>query len=183
MNLRERWVNLLYRLATGTRKSRGLLTPVGAVLFGLFTASFVIVGLLVDQVLPVQWPIPGTISRLISIPILGAGIVMTAWSVIHFLKVKGTPVPFNPPPTLVDGGPYRYVRNPMVTGVILLLFGLGFAVGSLSLVIIFTPLYVLAHVWELKNIEEPELIRRLGEDYLVYRSRTPMFIPRKRKDK
>jgi protein-S-isoprenylcysteine O-methyltransferase Ste14 len=44
-------------------------------------------------------------------------------------------------------------------------------------VLIFTPLYVLANVWELKEIEEPELLRRLGEDYLVYRKRTPMFIP------
>lgn len=178
MDLRERWVNLLYQVATGTRKSRDLLTPIGVVVFGLFTGSFVFFGLLVDQVLPVHWPIPGTISRLISIPILGAGLAVTAWSVIHFMRVQGTPVPFNPPPTLVDIGPYKYVRNPMVTGVFLMLFGIGFAVGSLSLVLIFTPLYILAHLWELKNIEEPELIRRLGEDYLSYQSRTPMFVPK-----
>ena len=66
----------------------------------------------------------------------------------------------------------------MVTGVFLMLFGIGFAVGSLSLVLIFTPLYILAHLWELKNIEEPELIRRVGEDYLSYQSRTPMFVPK-----
>ncbi|MDH3804707.1 MAG: isoprenylcysteine carboxylmethyltransferase family protein, partial [Gammaproteobacteria bacterium] len=89
----------------------------------------------------------------------------------------GTPVPFNPPPTLVESGPYRYARNPMLTGVFLLLFGIGFAIQSLSLVLIFTPLYVLANVWELKEIEEPELIRRLGEDYRAYLNRTPMFIP------
>ncbi|MDJ0751590.1 MAG: isoprenylcysteine carboxylmethyltransferase family protein [Woeseiaceae bacterium] len=183
MDLRERWVNLLYRAATGTRKSRNLLTPVGALFFGLVTAAFVVLGLLVDQVLPVRWPISEGISRLISIPILGAGILITTWSVVHFLKVRGTPVPFNPPPTLVDSGPYQYVRNPMVTGVFLLLFGIGFALGSLSLVVIFTPLYMLAHLWELKNIEEPELVKRLGDDYVVYRSRTPMFIPAIRTDK
>jgi protein-S-isoprenylcysteine O-methyltransferase Ste14 len=65
----------------------------------------------------------------------------------------------------------------MLTGVFLLLFGIGFAIRSPSLVLIFTPLYVLANVWELKEIEEPELLRRLGEDYLAYRKRTPMFIP------
>lgn len=183
MNLRESWVNLLYRVATGTKKSRNLLTPVGVVFFGLFTASFVLAGLLLDQVIPVNWPIPGTIRALISIPILVAGLGVTAWSVIHFLRVKGTPVPFNPPPTLVDSGPYKYVRNPMVTGVFLMLFGVGFAIASPSIVLIFTPLYILLHLWELKNIEEPELIRRLGEDYLIYRSRTPMFIPRIWKDK
>ena len=183
MNLRESWVNLLYRVATGTRKSRDLLTPVGVVFFCLFTASFVVAALLVDRLVPVDWPIPRNISTLISIPILGAGIGVTAWSVIHFLRVKGTPVPFNPPPTLVDSGPYKYARNPMVTGVFLILFGTGFAVASLSLVLVFTPLYILLHLWELKNIEEPELIRRLGEDYVSYRSRTPMFIPKIRKDR
>jgi protein-S-isoprenylcysteine O-methyltransferase Ste14 len=65
----------------------------------------------------------------------------------------------------------------MLTGVFLLLFGIGFAIRSLSLVFVFTPLFVLANVWELKEIEEPELIRRLGEDYFAYRERTPMFIP------
>ncbi len=66
----------------------------------------------------------------------------------------------------------------MLTGVFLMLFGIGFAIGSLSLVLVFTPLYILVHLWELKKIEEPELIKRLGEDYLAYWSRTPMFIPR-----
>ena len=65
----------------------------------------------------------------------------------------------------------------MVTGVFVLLFGLGFAFNSVALVCLFAPLYVLAHAWEMKQIEEPELERRLGEEYLEYRRRTPMFIP------
>jgi len=77
-------------------------------------------------------------------------------------------------------GPYQFVRNPMLTGVFFLLFGIGFAIKSLSLVVLFTPLFVLANVWELKEIEEPELVKRLGEDYVAYQQRTPMFIPRMR---
>ena len=65
----------------------------------------------------------------------------------------------------------------MLTGVFLLLFGLGFSFNSFSLVLFFTPLYVLINVWELKNIEEPELIERLGDEYAEYRRNTPMFIP------
>ena len=177
MNIRERWVRLLYRAATGTKKTRTLLTPIGAVIFGLFTALFVFLAVLLDRALALPWPIPITISGLVSIPMMAIGVAVTAWSVFHFLKVNGTPVPFNPPPTLVESGPYKYARNPMLTGVFLLLFGIGFAIKSLSLVLIFTPLYVLANLWELKEIEEPELVRRLGEDYLSYRERTPMFIP------
>jgi len=79
--------------------------------------------------------------------------------------------------TLLTTGPYRFSRNPMLTGVFLLLFGIGFAIKSLSLVVFFTPLFVLVNVWELKEIEEPELVKRLGKDYIAYRERTPMFIP------
>jgi protein-S-isoprenylcysteine O-methyltransferase Ste14 len=146
-------------------------------IFGLFTALFVFFAVLLDGALALRWPIPVTVSELLSIPMMAIGVAITAWSVFHFLKVSGTPVPFNPPPTLVDSGPYRYARNPMLTGVFLLLFGIGFAIKSLSLVVLFTPLYVLANVWELKEIEEPELIRRLGDEYLEYRKRTPMFVP------
>ena len=180
MNIRERWVRLLYRAATGTKRTRTLLTPIGVVIFGLFTALFVFFAVLLDGALALRWPIPITVSELVSIPMIVIGVAITAWSVFHFVKVNGTPVPFNPPPVLVDSGPYRYARNPMLTGVFLLLFGIGFAIKSLSLVLVFTPLYVLANLWELKEIEEPELLRRLGEDYLAYRERTPMFIPRTR---
>jgi protein-S-isoprenylcysteine O-methyltransferase Ste14 len=99
------------------------------------------------------------------------------WSVLNFHKVKGTPVPFNPPPRLVTTGPYAYVRNPMLSGVFVLLFGLGILFGSVCVIFIFTPLFILVNVWELKAIEEPELVKRLGDEYVEYRKRTPMFFP------
>jgi protein-S-isoprenylcysteine O-methyltransferase Ste14 len=147
------------------------------VIFGVFTALFVILAVAADRLLALPWPVPKRISLIISVTLLVAGAAATVWSAFHFLKVKGTPIPFNPPPTLVTTGPYRFARNPMLTGVFLLLFGIGFAIKSLSLVVFFTPLFVLANVWELKMIEEPELVKRLGDDYIAYRRRTPMFIP------
>jgi len=65
----------------------------------------------------------------------------------------------------------------MLTGVFLFLFGIGLGFNSVSLVLVFTPLYVVANYWEFKNIEEPELVKRLGGQYIEYRRRTPMFIP------
>ena len=50
----------------------------------------------------------------------------------------------------------------MLTGVFLFLFGIGLGLNSVSLVLVFTPLYVLMNVWELKRIEEPELVKRPG---------------------
>jgi protein-S-isoprenylcysteine O-methyltransferase Ste14 len=180
MRIRDRWISLLHRTATGTKKMRTLLTPIGLMIFGILTGLFVILALLVDRWLSLLWPLSSGLSWLIAAPLIAIGIGVTAWSASHFLKVKGTPVPFNPPPTLVMTGPYKFVRNPMLAGVFLLLFGIGFAIKSLSLVALFTPLFILTNVWELRQIEEPELVKRLGEDYVAYQQRTPMFIPRMR---
>ncbi|KPJ78200.1 MAG: hypothetical protein AMJ54_05105 [Deltaproteobacteria bacterium SG8_13] len=138
---------------------------------------FVLAAVFVDRLLHLPGLLPKIWILPISISVMAPGAAITAWSAFHFLKVKGTPVPFNPPPQIVETGPYRFVRNPMLTGVFLFLFGLGFAFNSVSLLFFFTPLFVLINVWELKQIEEPELVKRFGNDYIAYRNRTPMFIP------
>jgi protein-S-isoprenylcysteine O-methyltransferase Ste14 len=148
--------------------------------FGAFTALFVFAAIFVDRLLSLPRLLPEGARLPVSIPLIVVGLAVTVWSAFHFLKVQGTPVPFNPPPKVVSTGPYRYARNPMLTGVFLFLFGIGFSVSSVSLVFFFAPLYVLINAWELKNIEEPELIKRLGDEYIEYRKQTPMFIPRYR---
>ncbi len=177
MSVRMRWIWLLQRAATGTKRTRSLLTPVGVLVFGVFTALFVVVAILVDDLLRLPKPLPDDAALPVGAPLIVVGALITAWSAFHFLRVKGTPVPFNPPPQVVTTGPYRFARNPMLTGVFLVLFGIGFSINSLSTVLVFTPVYIAFNVWELKRIEEPELVLRLGEDYVEYRERTPMFIP------
>ena len=66
----------------------------------------------------------------------------------------------------------------MLAGVFALLFGTGILLESVSLLFIFTPLFILLNVWELKVIEEPELVKRLGRKYAEYRKRAPMFLPK-----
>ena len=178
MGFRESWINLIHRAATGTKRTRTLLTPVGVMIFAVFTALFVFAAIIVDRLLQLPRLLPARARLPLSIPVMVVGAAVTAWSAFHFLKVKGTPVPLNPPPQVVKTGPYRYARNPMLTGVFLFLFGVGFGVNSVSLVFFFTPLFVLVNVWELKRIEEPELMKLLGDEYIEYRRQTPMFLPR-----
>jgi protein-S-isoprenylcysteine O-methyltransferase Ste14 len=177
MSMRDRWINLLHRAATGTRKTRTLLTLIGLIIFGVFTGVFAALSTFTDRCLALPWPLQSGPTWLIAVLFITVGAGATAWSVAHFIKVKGRPLPFNPPPELVTTGPYRFARNPMLTGVFFLLFGIGFAIKSLSLVVFFTPLYILANVLELKAIEEPELVKRHFKEYVTYRRRTPMFIP------
>jgi protein-S-isoprenylcysteine O-methyltransferase Ste14 len=177
MTIKSKWIEFLYRVATGSRKIRNFFTPIGAFFYGLLIFSFVVVALQVDRLLGISEIFPRSLSIILALPIFAIALFLLGWSILNFFKAKGTPVPFNPPPRLVMTGPYAYIRNPMLTGVFALLFGLGVLFGSVSLIVVFTPLFILINVWELKVIEEPELIKRLGEDYLEYRKRTPMFFP------
>ena len=178
MNLRERWIDYLYRAATGTQQYRSSRTPIGLAIFGLFTSLFVVLAIIVDKAQNLPWPVPHNFSWAIAYALMAIGLAMLIWTDFYFRKSRGTPVPVNPPQSLVTGGPYKFVRNPMLMGVYLSMFGLGFAMRSLSLVVVFVPLYALAHTWELKHIEEPELVKRFGGEFLAYRERTPMFVPR-----
>jgi protein-S-isoprenylcysteine O-methyltransferase Ste14 len=103
--------------------------------------------------------------------------LVVLWSVTCFIKAKGTPVPFNPPKDLVTTGPYARVRNPMIMGVFIILFGIGIYLCSYSLILLYLPAFIFLNYMELKKVEEPELEKRLGERYLEYKNKTSMFLP------
>jgi len=177
MSLKTGWIEIIYNVATGSRKIRSFFTPVGALFYGLLIFSFVLMALQVDRLLGLAPIFPPPYRILLSLPVFSLALFLVGWSVLNFIRAKGTPVPVNPPPQLVTTGPYAYVRNPMLTGVFALIFGFGVLFGSASLLFAFTPLFIAINVWELKAIEEPELTKRLGEDYVQYRKKTLMFFP------
>jgi len=177
MSFRKKAIEIFYKAATSSRKIRNFLTPLGLFIFFTLLALFILVSLQVDKFLGLPIFLPTSLKVFVSVPILALGLFLWLWSALHFIKAKGTPVPFNPPPKLVTSGPYSYCRNPMLGGVFITLFGLGVLLNSISLVFIFTPLFILLNLLELKAIEEPELEKRLGREYLEYKRKTPMLIP------
>src|SRR3954447_13055284 len=66
---------------------------------------------------------PGEIAtQLLGLIVLGVGGVLFAASLRRFVSEgDGTLAPWDPPRRLVVRGPYRYVRNPMISGVIVVL--------------------------------------------------------------
>jgi protein-S-isoprenylcysteine O-methyltransferase Ste14 len=173
--------SLFHSVATGPRRRRERLTPVGLTIFGGSLAFVVYGGLPTDRWLAIP-ALPQTQAWLvIGVTILLIGSMLCGWCVIRFLRAKGTPVPFNPPDELLQTGLYARMRNPMLTGVFLALFGVGMLFHSLSIVLFWTPGYILVHVVELKLVEEPELESRFGAAYAEYRNRVPMFFPRLRR--
>jgi len=174
-------INIFNRAATGSRRVRIALTPIGPVFFLGVLILLVTVSLYLDRRLGFKGFLPSFLRIPAAVLLLVSGMLLVIWSISSFLMVRGTPVPFNPPPVLVDTGPYALSRNPMLAGVFLLLLGIGTSLGSVSLTFIITPLFILLMVLELKAVEEPELVKRLGQEYLCYREKVPMFFPKIRR--
>ncbi|MDE2764221.1 MAG: isoprenylcysteine carboxylmethyltransferase family protein [Gemmatimonadota bacterium] len=107
-----------------------------------------------------------------------AGLLLAAWTTRLFVtRGEGTPAPWAPPRNLVVGGPYRRVRNPMITGVLLLLAAESLLLGSWP-VAGWALVFFLINTIYLTRVEEPQLERRFGEDYRRYRANVPRWIPR-----
>jgi len=66
----------------------------------------------------------GWLYRLAGAVLLVVGIALFSWCINLFARVgKGTLAPWDPTKKLVTIGPYRFVRNPMISGVAFLLIG------------------------------------------------------------
>jgi protein-S-isoprenylcysteine O-methyltransferase Ste14 len=89
----------------------------------------------------------------------------------------GTPAPVFPASHLVVTGWYRYVRNPMYVAVLSVIVGQALIFGSVALLEYGSLAWLLAHVFVLAY-EEPTLRGTFGEEYQIYRTNVPRWIPR-----
>lgn len=92
---------------------------------------------------------------------------------------RGTLAPWDPPTRLVVTGPYSFVRNPMISGVILLLLGEGLVLRSVPH-LLWTGVFFVINSIYIPLLEEPRLRSRFGSDYEEYRRAVPRLLPRLR---
>lgn len=106
------------------------------------------------------------------------GLVLLVKTISLFAAIeKGTLAPWDPTHKLVIRGIYRYVRNPMISGVFCILLGEAMLLGSLPVFYWFV-FFLLGNLIYMPLVEERALERRFGEDYVVYKQNVPRWIPR-----
>lgn len=111
--------------------------------------------------------------------LLLAGFLLFAWCVMLFARVgQGTLAPWDPTERLVAVGPYRYVRNPMITGVATVLAGWAVFTGSWVLAL-WLVVFVAFNTLYFVLVEEPGLEHRFGAPYSEYKAHVPRWIPRR----
>lgn len=178
MSLADKWAETIYRVATTKSKLKVILTPIGLTFWFGLGVLLVFASLWLDKSLQVPLLLPTPTNLFVSAPLLVLGVTLCLGTVYSFAKARGSPVPLNPPQKLVTTGLYYRIRNPMLVGWFIMLFGLGILLNSISLIFIFTPLFILLNILYLKTIEEKEMEKKFGKAYLEYKKSVPMFIPR-----
>ena len=110
--------------------------------------------------------------------LLFCGITLAAWTMCLFHSIgHGTAAPWDPPQRLVVAGPYRHVRNPMLTSVFLMQGAEALLLNSLE-IFIFLLIFVIANMLYFPLVEEKSLEKRFGGAYLQYRQNVPRWFPR-----
>ena len=116
-------------------------------------------------------------AEIVGIILMAAGgLLGLACAGTFIVRGEGTPAPFDAPKKFVAIGPYRYVRNPMYIGGILLLGGFGLFEKSVSILLLAVVLSGVVHVLVVLY-EEPTLKKGFGETYEEYCRVTHRWVP------
>jgi protein-S-isoprenylcysteine O-methyltransferase Ste14 len=136
-----------------------------AVVFGIFT---------IPHVLP-RFTIHSK-AVVIGVALVWAGIAFRLWAIQTLGRFFNTRVVVRQEHRLITIGPYRYLRNPAYTGLIMIFLGFGVAIGNWISLITLLVFGCLPFIWRIA-VEDRALAERFGHAYDEYRRKTWSLIP------
>jgi protein-S-isoprenylcysteine O-methyltransferase Ste14 len=108
------------------------------------------------------------------------GLIIMIICISSFIRIgRGTLAPWSPTKKLVVSGLYRYVRNPMILGVWIVLFGEALALKSQNILIWAVSFFIINTIYFIVY-EEPDLEDRFGNEYRDYKKHVFRWLPRLR---
>ena len=123
------------------------------------------------------WPkVPGLPIVALGITVVVAGLILPVWAIFLFRR-EGTEVRPTSPTNrkLVAAGPYRFTRNPMYLGLVILTLGIAIWVGAVPMLVV--PLAVVATAnWVHIPFEEAKMRRQFGPTYEDYVGRVRRWL-------
>jgi protein-S-isoprenylcysteine O-methyltransferase Ste14 len=136
---------------------------------------------MVAGVAPLRWIAPRAAGpdgwRWVGLVPLTLGVAIYLWCAWDFAATgMGTPAPIDAPKILVVRGLYRFLRNPMYAGVLLVLAGESLLLGSTSIALYGAAVASGFHLF-VTLYEEPSLRSKFGASYEAYCQRVSRWIP------
>ena len=104
------------------------------------------------------------------------GVLVRQWAIAVLGRFFSLTVRVATDHRVVTRGPYRLVRHPSYTGVLITFIGLGLAVQSLGGLLVLLGVFSLSYGYRIR-VEEKTLLSELGQDYASYMKRTKRLIP------
>ena len=128
-----------------------------------------------------RWATPVQPWLWLGVAAAAVGLSLMVWTMTDFARRgRGTPAPWDQPQRLVVTGPYRHLRNPMITGVALVLLGEACVLNSLPIAL-WLLVFATINAAYMPLSEEPGLERRFGEAYRTYKRDVPRWWPTPRR--
>jgi protein-S-isoprenylcysteine O-methyltransferase Ste14 len=159
------------RTRTGTKQDRSTLGMIWLVIAVSITAGVFVAQSFRAAVLP-----HGRIFASAGVVLFVAGLLLRWWAIITLGRFFTVDVAIEKNHELVERGPFRLVRHPSYTGVLLAFVGFALSLRNwAALLIIFIP--IVATFIHRMNVEEEALSRALGPRYTDYIKRTKRLVP------
>ncbi|HUC96024.1 MAG TPA: isoprenylcysteine carboxylmethyltransferase family protein [Candidatus Saccharimonadia bacterium] len=102
------------------------------------------------------------------------GLALSMWARLHIGRNWGMPMTKKEHPQLVTSGPYKFIRHPIYSGLLLAFLGSGLAGNTFWLT--FLAFSLIYFIYSAK-IEEKNMTSEFGKTYLDYKDKTKMLIP------
>jgi protein-S-isoprenylcysteine O-methyltransferase Ste14 len=118
-----------------------------------------------------RWPV-----FVVGLVLMAAGLVIRQWAILALGRFFTIDVRVQPDQTVVDRGPYRWVRHPSYTGLVLFFVGVGLALSNWASLIVLAVL-PLAGLLVRIHSEERALVAALGDDYRRYAATRRRLFP------
>ncbi len=116
----------------------------------------------------------GLAFSMVGLVVCALGIALAVWARVHLGRNWGTPASVKEDPELVTTGPYRFVRHPIYSGLLLATLGTALIGGLLWLVIfVFVGTYLVLAA----RAEERAMVQEFPRRYPEYRKHTKALVP------
>jgi len=118
----------------------------------------------------------GSLVFFIGIGLMIAGMAFRFYAMSFLGKFFTYDVAVHAGQTVIEAGPYRYIRHPSYTGAFMTMIGLALALGNWAGLLVVVGCMGTAYAYRI-SVEEAALVAALGEPYKQYMQRTRRLIP------